>query len=283
MAKYKQGKNAKYAETVVDNDGDDEMPTVCAKRMCETKKEIDQPIHTSAFTLDDTPFSAISANLVPSFIEDPKEYFDEFGFRKGDDMAEQAGEAVEIENASHRMRFVAALEFAHSGLKDELVWSKVNVETLYTDRVQQLIKDGGIPHSMRPYLWPRFAGATEKCSAAGYSYSEVLRQSAQDKPSIGVQIERSLLRTLPNNICFWKKNSIGIDALRRVLKAIAFIYPDLGFCDGMGVIAATLLLFCSEETTFWMMAALIEDILPPNYYSQSLLGVQVSGEVSQQT
>ncbi|VDO60056.1 unnamed protein product [Haemonchus placei] len=103
---------------------------------------------------------------------------------------------------------------------------------------------------------------------------------------LGVQIERSLLRTLPNNICFWKKNCTGIDALRRVLKAVAFIYPDLGFCEGMGVnvamlicfsgvIVAMLLLICSEETTFWMMTALIEDILPPNYYSQTLLGVQV--------
>ncbi|KAJ1364406.1 Small G protein signaling modulator 3 [Parelaphostrongylus tenuis] len=174
------------------------------------------------------------ATFIPSYIEDPKEYFDEFGFRKGDDLSGQAEETIGIENTSHRMRFVAALEFSHSSLKEELVWSKVNVEALYTDRVQQLIKDGGIPHSMRPYLWPRFAGATKKRTSAGYSYNEVLRQSAQDKPSIGVQIERSLLRTLPNNICFWKKNSAGIDALRRVLKAVAFIYPDLGFCDGMG-------------------------------------------------
>ncbi|KAK5965142.1 Small G protein signaling modulator 3 protein, partial [Trichostrongylus colubriformis] len=95
-----------------------------------------------------------------------------------------------------------------------------------------------------------------------------------------VQIERSLLRTLPNNICFWKKNGAGIDALRRVLKAVAFIYPDLGFCEGMGVIVAVLLLFCSEETTFWMMTALIEDILPPNYYSQTLLGVQADERVT---
>ncbi|KIH69231.1 SH3 domain protein [Ancylostoma duodenale] len=173
------------------------------------------------------------------------------------------------------MRFIAAVEHAHSNVKDELVWSKVDVDSLRCDKVEQLIKAGGIPHSMRPYLWPRFAGATKKRIAAGYSYDEVLRQSAQDKPSIGVQIERSLLRTLPNNICFWKKNGSGVDALRRVLKAVAFIYPDLGYCEGMGIIVAMLLLFCSEETTFWMMTALIEDILPPNYYSQTLLGVQV--------
>ncbi|KAK6033171.1 RUN domain protein [Ostertagia ostertagi] len=273
MAKYKQGKNAKYAENVIDDD-DDGMPIV-ARKVCETTKEIDQPIHASTFTLDKKPFCAINADLVPAFIDDPKEFFDEFGFRKKDDAQSSATADDEIEDSGHRMRFLAAIEFAHSNMKEELVWSKLNVDSLYTEKVEELIKAGGIPHSMRPYLWPRFAGATKKRAVAGYSYDEVLRQSAQDKPSIGVQIERSLLRTLPNNICFWKKNGAGIDALRRVLKAVAFIYPDLGFCEGMGVIVAMLLLFCSEETTFWMMTALIEDILPPNYYSQTLLGVQV--------
>ncbi|VDL65526.1 unnamed protein product [Nippostrongylus brasiliensis] len=236
---------------------------------------IDQPIHASTFALDKKPFCAINADLVPAFIDDPKEFFDEFGFRKGDDsfQATSAGQD-DIEESAHRMRFLAAIEFAHPNVKEELIWSKVNIDSLYSEKMEELIKAGGIPHSMRPYLWPRFAGATKKQAAAGYSYEEVLRQSAQDKPSIGVQIERSLLRTLPNNICFWKKNGTGVDALRRVLKAVAFIYPDLGFCEGMGVIVAMLLLFCSEETSFWMMTALIEEILPPNYYSQTLLGVQ---------
>ncbi|EPB78364.1 RUN domain protein [Ancylostoma ceylanicum] len=271
MAKYKHGKNAKYAENVVDDD--DDAP-VYARKVCETTKEIDQPIHASTFPLDKKPFSAINADLVPAFIDDPKEYFDEFGFRKKDESPCSSEEANDIEDSAHRMRFIAAVEHAHSNVKDELVWSKVDVDSLRCDKVEQLVKAGGIPHSMRPYLWPRFAGATKKRIAAGYSYDEVLRQSAQDKPSIGVQIERSLLRTLPNNICFWKKNGSGVDALRRVLKAVAFIYPDLGYCEGMGIIVAMLLLFCSEETTFWMMTALIEDILPPNYYSQTLLGVQ---------
>ncbi|VDK55149.1 unnamed protein product [Cylicostephanus goldi] len=255
MAKYKQGKNAKYAENVVDDD--DDVP-IFARRVCDTTKEIDQPIHASTFPLDGKPFSAINADLVPPFIDDPNEFFDEFGFRKKDEMPCSSTEGVEIENSSHRyikhkyysesvdlsyadktetdfrMRFVAAIEFAHPSVKEELVWSKVDLDSLRSEKIEELIKEGGIPHSMRPYLWPRFAGATRKRLAAGYSYEEVLRQSAQDKPSIGVQIERSLLRTLPNNICFWKKNGAGIDALRRVLKAVAFIYPDLGFCEGMG-------------------------------------------------
>jgi hypothetical protein len=43
----------------------------------------------------------------------------------------------------------------------------------------------------------------------------------------------------------------------------------------MGVVIASLLLFCDEELVFWIMSTLIEHILPANYYSQNLLGLQV--------
>ena len=42
-------------------------------------------------------------------------------------------------------------------------------------------------------------------------------------------------------------------------------------------IAASLLLFLEEEDTFWMMCAIIEDLLPASYYSSTLLGIQVRG------
>ena len=41
-------------------------------------------------------------------------------------------------------------------------------------------------------------------------------------------------------------------------------------------IAASLLLFLEEEESYWMMCAIIEDLLPASYYSSTLIGVQVS-------
>ncbi|KAH7732229.1 Variant SH3 domain containing protein [Aphelenchoides avenae] len=67
--------------------------------------------------------------------------------------------------------------------------------------------------------------------------------------------------------------------MRRVLKAVAFLYPDLGYCQGMGVVVASLLIVCGEVNTFWIMCALIEDFLPPNFYSHSLLGLQADERV----
>ena len=43
----------------------------------------------------------------------------------------------------------------------------------------------------------------------------------------------------------------------------------------MGVICATLLLLYEEEDAFWMMCSIVEDLLPSQYYSVSLYGVQV--------
>ena len=114
------------------------------------------------------------------------------------------------------------------------------------------------------------------------------------------QIEKDLLRTLPSHICFSNEKSIGVPRLRRILRGLAWLYPDIGYCQvskhttichrvkwqwhtdhvafiysqGMGMIVATLLLLMEEEDAFWMMVAIVEDFLPPSYYSPSLIGVQ---------
>lgn len=74
-------------------------------------------------------------------------------------------------------------------------------------------------------------------------------------------------------------NSIGVPRLRRVLRALAWLYPEIGYCQGTGMVAACLLLFLEEEDAFWMMCAIIEDLLPASYFSTTLLGVQTDQRV----
>jgi hypothetical protein len=45
------------------------------------------------------------------------------------------------------------------------------------------------------------------------------------------QIEKDLLRTLPNNVCFSSPKATGIPRLRRILRGIAWLYPDIGYCQ----------------------------------------------------
>lgn len=44
---------------------------------------------------------------------------------------------------------------------------------------------------------------------------------------------------------------------------------------GMNRLAAVALLFLSEEDSFWCLVAIIETIMPKDYYTHSLLGAHV--------
>jgi hypothetical protein len=74
-------------------------------------------------------------------------------------------------------------------------------------------------------------------------------------------------------------NEEGISSLRNVLKAYASRNPELGYCQSMNFVVMMLLFHMTEEMAFWTLAALIEDILPPDYYSQTMLGICVDQSV----
>lgn len=49
----------------------------------------------------------------------------------------------------------------------------------------------------------------------------------------------------------------------------------VGYCQGMNFIAGIMLLFLGEESAFWLLCALLEYILPADYYAQDLSGCNV--------
>lgn len=49
----------------------------------------------------------------------------------------------------------------------------------------------------------------------------------------------------------------------------------VGYCQGMNRLAAVALLFLNEEDSFWCLVAIIETIMPKDYYTQNLLGAHV--------
>lgn len=80
------------------------------------------------------------------------------------------------------------------------------------------------------------------------------------------QIELDLLRTLPNNRHFEHPNSIGIQRVRRVLRAYSCFNQKVGYCQGMNRLAAMALLVLPEEEAFWCLVAIIQCIMPQDYY-----------------
>lgn len=218
--------------------------------------------------------------------DQPDYRFDEFGFRvEEEDGPEPCSSKLLAqpfaEDAAHRLQWIAHLEFAHhSEQAAELSWDSVDVTMARTEKLHTMVR-AGIPHSLRPQMWMRMSGALQKRQRSATDYLDIVRASANDALMTSKQIEKDLLRILPSNACFSSATGTGVPRLRRLLRGLAWLYPDIGYCQGTGVIAAGLLLFLEEEDAFWMMATIVEDLLPASYYSSTLLGIQADQRVMQ--
>ena len=62
-------------------------------------------------------------------------------------------------------------------------------------------------------------------------FSLNFRASSNDHLMTSRQIEKDLLRTLPTNVCYSTPKSIGVPRLRRILRGLAWLYPDIGYCQ----------------------------------------------------
>jgi hypothetical protein len=126
---------------------------------------------------------------------------------------------------------------------------------------------GGIPVAYRAKIWSECSGASALHIPG---YYEDLIQNGEDNPTIVTQIQMDITRTLTDNIFFRK--GPGVHKLNEVLLAYSRRNPEVGYCQGMNLITACLLLIMpTAEEAFWILATMIENILPHSYYDQHLL------------
>lgn len=126
---------------------------------------------------------------------------------------------------------------------------------------------GGIPVTLRAKIWAECSGAS---SSRVPGHFKELIEDGYDDPVAFRQIQMDITRTLTDNIFFRKGQ--GVSKLQEVLFAYARRNPDIGYCQGMNMIAANLLLIMpTAEDAFWILTSLIENILPEKYYDHSLL------------
>ncbi|CAG5156782.1 uncharacterized protein ALTATR162_LOCUS4575 [Alternaria atra] len=126
---------------------------------------------------------------------------------------------------------------------------------------------GGIPVNMRAAIWAEGSGALHLRMPG---YYEDLVNNGEDDPTIATQIQMDITRTLTDNIFF--RTGPGVQKLQEVLLAYSRRNPEVGYCQGMNLIAACLLLIMpTPEDAFWVLTAMIEEILPQHYYDQHLL------------
>lgn len=140
---------------------------------------------------------------------------------------------------------------------------------------------GGIPVAHRPKIWAECSGASAM-RVPGYYDDLVNMVNVVDvDPAIVAQIDMDIYRTLTDNVFF--RNGPGVAKLRDVLLAYSRRNPGVGYCQGMNLIAGSLLLTTpTAEDAFWIMASMIENILPQHYYDHGLLASRADQQVLRQ-
>ncbi|PYH99403.1 TBC domain protein [Aspergillus ellipticus CBS 707.79] len=140
---------------------------------------------------------------------------------------------------------------------------------------------GGIPVALRAKVWSECSGASSM-RVPGY-YDELVEgtEGCDPDPSVVAQIDMDINRTLTDNVFFRK--GPGVDKLKEVLLAYSRRNPEVGYCQGMNLIAASLLLITpTAEDAFWLLASMIEVILPEHYYDHGLLASRADQVVLRQ-
>ena len=136
----------------------------------------------------------------------------------------------------------------------------------------------GIPVAHRAKIWAECSGAT---ALRVPGYYEDLVTNGIDDPIILAQIQMDINRTLTDNVYFRK--GPGVVKLNEVLLAYSRRNPEVGYCQGMNLITASLLLIMpTAEDAFWILVSMIENILPRHYYDNSLLTSRADQQVLRQ-
>lgn len=149
--------------------------------------------------------------------------------------------------------------------------------------LKRLVRQG-VPAARRQAVWPQCCRAAELRAAHAVGYFEaLLAQPAATLPhdpgfAAERQIDLDLARTFPGHRLL--SSADGAAKLRSVLIAYARRDPRVGYVQGMGFVAALLLVFIDPpEEAFWCLCAVIECLLPEDYYSATLLGLRVEQAV----
>ncbi|KAK0103413.1 hypothetical protein ONS95_005438 [Cadophora gregata] len=139
---------------------------------------------------------------------------------------------------------------------------------------------GGIPVAYRAKIWAECSGAVA-LRIPGYYDDLVSKKDDDDDPAIVAQIQMDINRTLTDNIFFRK--GPGVIKLNEVLLAYSRRNKEVGYCQGMNLITACLLLIMpTAEDAFWVLTSIIENILPRGYYDHSLLASRADQQVLRQ-
>ncbi|XP_016987770.1 rab GTPase-activating protein 1-like [Drosophila rhopaloa] len=112
----------------------------------------------------------------------------------------------------------------------------------------------GVPEALREKIWQKLANVEGRLET-GLEYKILITKETKCE----TVIQRDIHRTFPAHKCFKETGGSGQDALFKVSKAYAVHDSEVGYCQGLSFIAASLLLHMPEEDAFCVLVALMYD------------------------
>lgn len=223
--------------------------------------------HTRSTSSLDTPSSSSSlSNTLGSGHDVPEEVaVDRYGFfthAEDLDAPMSPHQKKSVEQETSRADKWVRMMSQWSGTYQPVLENK-NADKKHYRKLKERVRKG-IPDRCRGRAWGLIAGVeSRRQMVKEVRYFEKMVERGMHPQTKSAQeyidvIERDLSRTFPHHEWFMEKGKKGQAALRNVLVALAVQFPDVGYCQGMGFIAAMLLIYMSEEEAFWMMVVLLE-------------------------
>lgn len=155
-------------------------------------------------------------------------------------------------------------------------------EVLLLSRQFDGLLRAGIPPHLRGQVWWMCSGAEEKRSTSSESYAKLIDRLPTLNKCIAMDIEKDLPRTFPqqqqHSADASDSCSRHISELRRVLQAYSLRNPQIGYCQSMNFLAAVLLHHMEEEEAFWVLVAMVEELIP-QFHTRTMSGSRAEQRV----
>lgn len=118
----------------------------------------------------------------------------------------------------------------------------------------------GIPNKVRNVVWAKLLNLEQVMQDRSNKnkYPEML-QLARAHGTEARQIDSDVNRQFRENIFFRERYGLKQQQLFNVLVAYSVYNSEVGYCQGMSTLAGMLLMYLSEEETFWALNVLLAD------------------------
>ncbi|KAM4051451.1 TBC1 domain family member 2A isoform 3-T4 [Anomaloglossus baeobatrachus] len=226
--------------------------------------------------IEDALQSDIKSPLQPSTVHfSPLSEYDDYGFMIIPEYeVEHLKLLAKIQALEIRSNKLLTHEVVDKPLR--MKWNSIEVLS-HTIELKTLVRCG-IPTEHRKRVWKWLT--SQRICISDNHYKDLLIKCENAHHPATQQIELDIHRTLTNNKHFNSPTSEFIQKLRRVLVAYSWQNPTIGYCQGLNRLAAlALLVLEDEESAFYCLVDILENIMPAEYYSNNLSGSQVDQRV----